>query len=53
MPIATELCGRCGGGRAAAGPDGAVSPCVMSGWMRVGNVHEESLTTIVGDPAMV
>ncbi|WP_433227655.1 radical SAM protein [Actinomadura formosensis] len=51
-PTAAELCGRCGEGRAAIGPHGEVSPCAMSGWMSVGNVHEEPLATIVGGTAM-
>jgi len=29
-----ELCGRCGHGRAAIGPDGEVSPCIMSEWLK-------------------
>ncbi|MGH8965613.1 MAG: radical SAM protein, partial [Actinomycetes bacterium] len=32
-PDATELCGRCGTGRAAISPTGHVSPCVFSTWM--------------------
>ncbi|WP_199487332.1 radical SAM/SPASM domain-containing protein [Actinomadura spongiicola] len=51
-PATAELCGRCGDGRAAVGPDGTVAPCAMSGWMSVGNVREESLAAIVGGTAM-
>jgi MoaA/NifB/PqqE/SkfB family radical SAM enzyme len=42
-----ELCGRCGHGRAAVGPDGAVTPCVMAGWLVVGNVRAASLADIL------
>lgn len=51
-PDAAELCGRCGEGRAAIGPNGDVSPCAMSGWMSVGNVHHEPLGAIVGGAVM-
>lgn len=34
-----ELCGNCGDGVAAIGPDGTVTPCIMSSWMGVGNVQ--------------
>jgi len=52
-PDASGLCGRCGSGRAAVGPDGNVSPCVFSaGWMGVGNVRSTPLATLLGSPAM-
>ncbi|MFD7506253.1 radical SAM protein [Streptomyces sp. NPDC059850] len=52
-PDISGLCGRCGSGRAAVGPDGSVSPCVFSaGWMGVGNVRSTPLATILGSPAM-
>ncbi|TDB72943.1 radical SAM/SPASM domain-containing protein [Actinomadura sp. KC216] len=51
-PETSELCGRCGDGRASIGPDGQVSPCAMSAWMSVGNVHETALADIVGGAAM-
>jgi MoaA/NifB/PqqE/SkfB family radical SAM enzyme len=47
-----ELCGGCGNGRAAIGPDGTVTPCIMSAWMGVGNVREASLTAILTGEAM-
>ncbi len=47
-----ELCGRCGQGRAAIGPDGAVTPCVMSGWMPVGNVRTAPLAQILAGEQM-
>ncbi|MCF2527048.1 radical SAM protein [Yinghuangia soli] len=44
------LCGRCGDGRAAIGPNGDVSPCVMSAWLPVGNVRSAPLSaTLDGD----
>jgi MoaA/NifB/PqqE/SkfB family radical SAM enzyme len=51
-PDPANLCGQCGTGRAAIGPDGAVSPCIMSGWMGVGNVRDSSLDAILGGTAM-
>ncbi|MFF5265423.1 SPASM domain-containing protein [Actinomadura viridis] len=52
-PDTGQLCGNCGDGRAAIGPDGNVSPCVFtSGWMSVGNVHQDPLAAIVGGTAM-
>ncbi|MEU1669683.1 radical SAM/SPASM domain-containing protein [Streptomyces sparsogenes] len=51
-PDTSGLCGRCGTGRAAISPTGDVSPCVFSSWMGVGNVREDSLAAILGDPAM-
>lgn len=51
-PDASNLCGRCGTGRAAIGPDGIVSPCIMSGWMGVGNVQDAALETILYGTAM-
>jgi MoaA/NifB/PqqE/SkfB family radical SAM enzyme len=51
-PDASHLCGRCGAGRAAIGPTGEVSPCVFSGWMSVGNIHDAPLGTILAGAAM-
>ncbi|GAA4104169.1 radical SAM/SPASM domain-containing protein [Actinomadura miaoliensis] len=51
-PDAAALCGRCGSGKASIGPDGAVSPCVMSAWMSVGNVHDQALADILGGAVM-
>ncbi|HTJ68600.1 MAG TPA: radical SAM protein [Actinospica sp.] len=42
-----ELCGRCGDGVAAIGPDGDVSPCIMSTWMTAGNVRVSPLSAIL------
>uniref|UniRef100_UPI003F491B4C radical SAM/SPASM domain-containing protein n=1 Tax=Streptosporangium sp. CA-235898 TaxID=3240073 RepID=UPI003F491B4C len=46
----SELCGACGGGKAAIGADGSVWPCVMARWMRAGNVLEDPLAEIVNSP---
>lgn len=51
-PDASGLCGRCGTGRAAVGPDGVVSPCVFSDWMGVGNVRTGGLADILTGDAM-
>lgn len=47
-----ELCGRCGDGRAAIGPDGAVSPCIMSGWLKAGSVRTTPLADILSGEEM-
>ncbi|WP_325114953.1 radical SAM/SPASM domain-containing protein [Streptomyces sp. GMR22] len=52
-PDVSALCGRCGIGRAAVGPDGRVSPCVFSAaLLSVGNVRSTPLATILGSPTM-
>ncbi|MEV6496916.1 SPASM domain-containing protein [Streptomyces prunicolor] len=51
-PDVSELCGNCGNGRAAIGPNGEVSPCVFAGWMGVGNVQEEPLAAILSGSKM-
>ncbi|GAA4970816.1 hypothetical protein GCM10023205_40600 [Yinghuangia aomiensis] len=44
------LCGGCGNGRAAIGPTGDVTPCVMSAWLTVGNIRTAPLSaTLNGD----
>lgn len=52
MPDPANLCGRCGSGRAAIDPNGEVSPCIMSGWMGVGNVQDTPLAAILSGTAM-
>lgn len=47
-----ELCGKCGHGRAAIGPDGQVTPCAMATWLHVGNVRTTPLATILTGTAM-
>lgn len=47
-----ELCGKCGRGIAAVGPDGDVYPCIFSRWLTAGNVRETPLAEIMTGPAM-
>jgi MoaA/NifB/PqqE/SkfB family radical SAM enzyme len=47
-PDVSQLCGRCGNGKAAISPDGDVWPCVIARWMRAGNVRQTPLAEIVG-----
>lgn len=47
-----ELCGHCGDGRAAIGPDGTVTPCIMSAWLKAGNVRTETLADILTGDGM-
>jgi len=47
-----ELCGRCGDGVAAIGPNGDVSPCIMSTWMTAGNVRVSPLSAILDGAEM-
>lgn len=49
---AAELCGNCGDGVAAIGPDGSVWPCVFSRWCAGGNVRHEPLSQILGGAKM-
>jgi MoaA/NifB/PqqE/SkfB family radical SAM enzyme len=51
-PDVAELCGRCGRAQAAVSSDGDVWPCVLSRWMRAGNVREQPLAEILGGAAM-
>ncbi|MGH3415940.1 MAG: SPASM domain-containing protein [Actinocrinis sp.] len=46
------MCGRCGKGVAAVGPDGEVWPCVFSRWLTVGNVLAQPLAEILTGSAM-
>ena len=50
---ARQLCGGCGDGVAAVGPDGAVRPCVFARWFApVGNVRDAALVdALAGMPA--
>lgn len=48
-----ELCGSCGDGVVAVGPDGSVWPCVFSRWLALGNVRERPLADIVRAPDAV
>ncbi|MEC3994821.1 radical SAM protein [Actinacidiphila sp. DG2A-62] len=51
-PDMSGLCGGCGDGTAAIGPDGKVSPCVFSAWIDTGNVKETPLADILGGAQM-
>ncbi|MEV6985322.1 radical SAM protein [Sphaerisporangium sp. NPDC051017] len=46
-PDVSQLCGGCGRGQAAVSPTGDVWPCVLSRWMRAGNVKERPLAEIL------
>jgi MoaA/NifB/PqqE/SkfB family radical SAM enzyme len=39
----SQACGNCGSGRAAILPDGSVTPCPLTRWMKAGNVHDAPL----------
>lgn len=43
----SELCGKCGLGRAAVLPSGEVAPCVLGRWLACGNVKQVPLATIL------
>lgn len=49
-PDLSQLCGRCGNGKAAINPNGDLWPCVMSRWMVAGNVLQNTLADIIGGP---
>ncbi|MFI0941225.1 radical SAM/SPASM domain-containing protein [Streptomyces sp. NPDC021020] len=51
-PDPSGLCGDCGNGKAAIGPDGTVSPCVFSTFMDVGNVMVSRLADILSGVPM-
>lgn len=48
-----ELCGNCGDGVIAVGPDGAVWPCVFTRWMPVGNVQDATLAEVLAGKTTV
>jgi MoaA/NifB/PqqE/SkfB family radical SAM enzyme len=50
-PAVSELCGRCGKGRAAIGMDGQVTPCVLGRFLVAGNVKDTPLTDIFAGAA--
>jgi MoaA/NifB/PqqE/SkfB family radical SAM enzyme len=47
----SELCGRCGIGRAAIMPDGRLTPCVVGRWLDAGNVRETPLGDLLAGEA--
>jgi MoaA/NifB/PqqE/SkfB family radical SAM enzyme len=46
----SQACGHCGQGIAAILPDGSVTPCPLTRWLRAGNVRDAPLGTILGEP---
>ncbi len=50
-PDVSELCGRCGLGRAAILPDGSLVPCVLGRFLPAGNVTTSSLATLLASQA--
>lgn len=48
IPDISELCGRCGRGRAAISLHGDLSPCVIGRFLVAGNVKDEPVGDIVG-----
>ncbi len=47
-----ELCGSCGKDTLCIGPDGKVSPCIMSKSWSVGSIRDDTLTDIVHSAAL-
>lgn len=50
-PVASELCGRCGKGRAAIGMDGQLTPCVLGRFLVAGNVRDTPLIDLFAGAA--
>jgi hypothetical protein len=50
-PDVSELCGRCGIGRAAVLPDGTLAPCVLGRFLPAGNVLSCSLASLLASQA--
>ena len=50
-PDVSDLCGRCGKGRAAIGMDGQVTPCVLGRFLVAGNVKDMPLVDIFAGAA--
>lgn len=48
LPDISELCGRCGRGRAAISLHGDLTPCVSGRFLVAGNVKRESVGDILG-----
>lgn len=51
LPGRSQLCGRCGDGRAAISSDGDVSPCVLGRFLVAGNVRVTPLPDILSGSA--
>jgi organic radical activating enzyme len=50
-PDVSELCGRCGLGRAAVLADGTLAPCVLGRFLNTGNVKQSPLGSLLTGPA--
>jgi MoaA/NifB/PqqE/SkfB family radical SAM enzyme len=48
-PDPTQACGNCGHHRAAVLPDGTVTPCPLTRWMKAGNVTTTPLADILAN----
>ena len=48
-PDPTQACGNCGHRRAAVLPDGSVTPCPLTRWMKAGNVTTTPLADILAN----
>jgi MoaA/NifB/PqqE/SkfB family radical SAM enzyme len=46
----SQACGHCGRGILAVLPDGSVTPCPLTRWLRAGNVGDAPLGEIAGEP---
>jgi MoaA/NifB/PqqE/SkfB family radical SAM enzyme len=46
-PDMSQLCGACAGGTLCVGPDGRVSPCIMSKAWHVGSAIEDGITRLL------
>jgi MoaA/NifB/PqqE/SkfB family radical SAM enzyme len=46
----SQACGQCGRGVLAVLPDGSVTPCPLTRWLKAGNVRETPLGEIAGGP---
>jgi MoaA/NifB/PqqE/SkfB family radical SAM enzyme len=44
-----QACGHCGRGVAAVLPDGSVTPCPMTRWLKAGNIRDAPLAAILGE----
>lgn len=51
-PSVDELCGNCWRGTLCVGPDGAVTPCIMSRGFVVGNAAREPLASILSSETL-
>lgn len=47
-PDPSQACGSCGNGKAAILPDGSVTPCPLTRWMKAGTVRDAPLADSLG-----